>query len=174
MNEFDLTNYRFGFILDLEGLKALTTKLKEDGMSKLDLRKRVRIQTAQPTKDPLLVKEEEYLQLRRTLSEEKAAFKKRVRRLEQRLEELEDELRAEAKERGVTELNVIAFRPRTRRKVLIDKFAEFLKSIGKKERFFEIAEVPVGRAVEICGEEPLREAGALVYETDPYAAIVEK
>lgn len=139
---------------------------------RLSQKEKVKIQPELPKTS--YTKEEEYLRLKKILDQEKAEFKKRTRSIEARLEELGNQLRAEAKAAGVTSLNLIEFRPRTRRRVIAKRFMNFMNKLGKLDRFFEIVDVPVTKAVEVCGEEPLRDAGVLIYESDPYAIIAEK
>lgn len=125
-------------------------------------------------RDPILEKQREYLRLASELDAEKRAFAQRTRHLARRVEQLEEELREEAKSRGVTEFDLIRFAPRVQRFIDTAKFAEFLMSLGKRELLFDLAEVPVGKACSAFGEGTLEGAGVLQRKIDPYARCAPK
>ncbi len=141
---------------------------------KQELKRKLKIHVSEETKseqDILREKEEEYVRIRTKLDAEKKAFAARIKSFERRKEELEEELREAAKGLGVTELELVEFRPRIRRWISPKKFLEFLMKCGKREAFLDMVEVPLGRALKGFGEGVLQENDVIEIEVDDYATI---
>lgn len=131
-------------------------------------------ETISKLRDPIVEKQLEYLRLSSELDAEKKAFAQRTRDLARRIEELEEELREEARRKETTELELVRFLPRVQRSVDTVKFTEFLMKLGKREMLFDLAEIPVGKACSIFGEGTLEDAGVFRRKTDPYARCAPK